>query len=67
MGVENLEDVESVAGYRFVEEELELAGLLRQMMPEVQWYWERVDGQVSFLGRPLQQIKKNRLRKKLKN
>ena len=66
-GAEDLEEVASVAGHRFVGEELELAGLLRQMMPEGQWYWGRVDGQVSFLGGPLQQIQKNRLRKYLKN
>jgi hypothetical protein len=51
-GAEDLEGVESVAGHRFVGEEVELASVLRQMIPEGQWYWGRVDGQVSFLGGP---------------
>ena len=59
--------MESVAGHRFVGEEVELASVLRQMIPEGQWYWGRVDGQVSFLGGPLQVIQKKRLRKYLTN
>ena len=66
-GAEDLQRVESMAGHRFVGEEVEMASILRQMIPEGQWHWGRVDGQVSFLGDPLQGIQKKRLRKYLEN
>ena len=51
-GGEYLLEAESAGGHRFVGEELELAGILRQMIPEGQWHWGWADGQVSFLGIP---------------